>query len=420
MISTSNQDLKEYAYLAVIPRGLQGDISSGLRKRAKIVVSSETDNLYNDDAKDSNTNLGCGNSKSLESIECDAIKITNWSSESESETMREALRDFTMQRAEQRKRQESQAKEISVQHHPNRIELEDNMSSGWLPEMCSVGSVKLSSSGQHVSIGYFPSDNSMCRGNSGVVSCKKSSDYIPSWTCTGQLAGSIWMQLETSRRDVSQKVIAPSRMLGPLLALISVQRDNNCLEESKTTTANDGDQTLTNGRYQRYYKHSLVEMADEVARHVRSDPDTFSKRFDRAFRVWKDCVGETWENRLSPSEYLGLQDRIRNDRLRFRISCMRLEPSIAPSAFSRKKKKKKRLDRDLFSYSRQDLCLAIMDVCGPNIVPGYYDSIVPMSDGQGSGSWVVNLEKFDIELVVLIIPPDSRSKNGVLAFGFSL
>jgi len=40
--------------------------------------------------------------------------------------------------------------------------------------------------------------------------------------------------------------------------------------------------------------------------------------------------------------------------------------------------------------------------------------------GEGSGGWSVDLEQFDIELVVVIMPPDLRSNNGTLAFGFSL
>ena len=102
-------------------------------------------------------------------------------------------------------------------------------------------------------------------------------------------------------------------------------------------------------------------------------------------------------------------------------------------------------------YSRQELCQAIMDACGPELVPDFYDQSADTAcidndndiknnsnsnddddeketmvdadtknGGEGSGRWSVNLEEFDIELVVVILPPDLQSKNGTLAFGISL
>jgi len=115
-------------------------------------------------------------------------------------------------------------------------------------------------------------------------------------------------------------------------------------------------------------------------------------------------------------------------------------------------------------YSRQELCQAIMDACGPELVPDFYDqsadttasididndndndndnknnnnnekeTMVDADDAdaksggcEGSGKWSVNLEEFDIELVIVILPPDLRSSknnggtgNGTLAFGISL
>ena len=84
-------------------------------------------------------------------------------------------------------------------------------------------------------------------------------------------------------------------------------------------------------------------------------------------------------------------------------------------------------------YSRQELCQAIMDECGPELVPNFcyqstdntskYDddgdededkgsmvAVDSKSSGEGSGSWSVDLEEFDMELVVVILPPDLRSK----------
>jgi len=65
-----------------------------------------------------------------------------------------------------------------------------------------------------------------------------------------------------------------------------------------------------------------------------------------------------------------------------------------------------------------------MDACGPELVPGYFagddDTTRPHQDS--SGTWCVNLDNFDIELVIFILPPpDSRSKStGKLGFGISL
>jgi len=291
-----------------------------------------------------------------------------------------------------------------------------------------------------------------------------------SWTCTGQMAGSVWMQLETDQKRISQKVIAPSRSMGPLLALASVQTDNRCLETrapSPTTTTTTNEKTQNghqqkqaqsqaqaqeHNHYQRYHQHSLQEMTAEVVRHLGSNPALFSERLDRAFRVWKDCVQCTWKNRLSSSDYEGLQNRIRENRLRFRLSCVRVEPIVVPSSFSRKKKKKLNAMPELFSYSRKDLCRAIMEACGPELVPNFFNQYTnrirhskeissnnnisssssnndeeketsvstDSKSEEGSGRWTVDLDKFDIELVVFIVPPDPRSKNGKLAFGISL
>jgi hypothetical protein len=424
----ANQKLKEFSYLAIIPRGLQSEISSGLQKQAKAVAAFDTNIGDDDDAANHENKATCGRSNENVDDESDILKVTIWNEEEEIETMREALRDFSMQKKEREKRQQSHPiKMNTAKHQPNKIQLEEKISSEWLPHRCSVGSVKLSSSGHHVSFGYFPNNEIQ----NGEDSRKYHHDgFTPSLSCTGQWTGSISMQLETNRKDVSQNILASSRMLGPLLALVSVQTDNRCLEASTTATANDSEDVGHHNRYHRYHQHSLEEMTKEATRHIRSNPDVFSEQLDRAFQVWRDCVEATWEDRLSPTEFTGLQSRIRDNRLRFRISCVRVEPATVPSAFSRKRKKKFNASRELFTYSRQELCLAIMDACGPNLVPGFYDQPlneriaakekISKSSGQESGSWSVNLEKFDVEMVIFITPPGFRSQNGKLAFGISL
>ncbi len=378
----ATQKLKEFSYLAIIPRGLQNEISSGLKKQATALAAScASDSSYSGRTKN---------------VDGDVLSVFTWNEKEEEETMREALREFSKQKKEKEERQKLKAKSSIARH---KLKEPPHLSE-WLPPECSVGSVKLSSSQQHVSIGYFQKDEFRDDDD------KKDDDgFVPCISCTGQLAGSAWMQLETDRRDVSLRVLAPSRMLGPLLALVSVQTDNYCLEASTTK-----ENASPVDHYQRYHQHSLGEMTKEFARHIESNPTVFSERVDRALQVWSDCVEATWKDRLSPLEYTGLQNRIKENRLRFRISCVRVEPAIVPSSFSRKRKKKFNTNTELFAYSRQELCLALMDACGLKLVPGFYDS----------GSWSVNLKKFDIEMVIFITPPDLRSKNGKLAFGISL
>ena len=418
--------MREFSYLALIPRGLQNEISSGLQKQAKALASFDTSN---GDGPNGTTNIDPKDS---------LLKIVTWNETEENETMQEALSDFSKQKKERKERQKSHPMKHTVKHQPNRIQLEKMVSSEWLPPDCSVGSVKLSSFQQHVSIGYFQDTKTEIRDGDEGKECGGA--FLPCMTYIGQLTGSAWMQLETDRKEISQSIIAPSRMLGPLLALVSVQTDNRCLE---ATEANEGGTASPQDLYQRYQQHSLEEMTQEAARHIRSNPDEFSKRLDRALKVWRDCVEATWKDSLSPSEYTGLVTRIQDNKLRFRISCVRIEPATVPSAFSRKRKKKFKTQKELFTYSRQELCMAIMDACGPQLVPGFHDQslensatkkiintegerkapTIPAdlkSSGQGSVSWSVNLERFDIELVIFITPPDFTSKNGKLAFGISL
>ena len=101
------------------------------------------------------------------------------------------------------------------------------------------------------------------------------------------------MQLETNRKTVSKGIIVPSRCSGSLLALITVQTDNQCLqatEAATTTTTNDskniddGDnQHCIHRHHQNYQQHSLEEMTKEITKHVRSP--SFAERLNWAFQV---------------------------------------------------------------------------------------------------------------------------------------
>ena len=400
---TTNPKLKEFSYLAIVPRGLQNEISSGLQNQAKALVAAAT----NDNGRDE-----------------EFLKIVTWNDKEENETIQEALRDYSIQKREKEERQKSHPVKPTPKHQPNRIKQEEDISSEWLPPNCVVGSVKLLSSQQHISLGYYQTKGT------GDEDKESKGDFLPCMTSIGQLTGCAWMQLETDRRDIGLQIVAPSRMLGPLLALVSVQTDNSCLQAMSTSIEiNDTGTISRQDVYRRYHQHSLEDMIQETTRHIRSNPDAFSERVDRALNVWKDCVETRWKDRLSPSEYSDLQSRIRENRLRFRISCVRVEPVFVCSSYSKKRKKKSSTSRELFNYSRQELCLAIMDSCGPQLVPGFYEESSKeatrshnnlRSCTQGSGSWSVNLEKFDVELVIFITPPDIRSKYGKLAFGISL
>jgi hypothetical protein len=245
----------------------------------------------------------------------------------------------------------------------------------WFPPECSVGSVY--SDGRHVSVGYYSINNN--NGDDNAINVTSSPSYASMWTCTGQLAGNFWMQLETNRKTISQGIIVPSRCLGALLAFITVQTDNQCLQatEAATTTNDnkniddDDHQHCIHRHHQNYQQHSLEEMTKEIIKHVR--PPSFAERLNLAFQVWKDCIHVTWKDRLSSSDYEGIQNRLRDNQLKFRLSCVRQEPIIVSTKSSSERKKKRSSATtssnggEIFTYSRQELCHAIMGAVGPEI-----------------------------------------------------
>ena len=388
----SNRKLKRYSYLAIIPRGLESEVCQGLQKEAKAVVDIGTD-----DGNDQciRNNEGINNKPN-------ALCISSWNEEDDDKTMQEALRDFAVQKIEKRKKRQTHEIKKTLKHQPTNSQLEEKITSEWLPRECHIGSVKLRSTGQHISFGYAPTKNDQ----------KELEDHFaPIWTCTGQVTGTVWMQLETDRKEVSQKVIAPSRKIGPLLALIAVQTNNRCLEASASAVSDGKGEIGGHDPFHRYHRHSLEEMTTEVTKYIELHSNEFSERLDLALQVWRDCVETTWKSRLPATEFTALRTRILDDRLRFRISCMRVEPTVLPSALSQKRKHKQVSNIEQFSYSRNELCIAIMDACGSKLVPGFYEQ---------PPRWSVSLESFDVELVICILPPDGRSRNGKLAFGISL
>ena len=489
--------LRSYSYLAIVPRGLEDEISSNLYTSAAAANQKQETTSTNDDV----------------------LKITLWNEKEDKETKNDASNDLSLFQQEKKKRRNKNNQSIITSNNSN----DNKSSSEWFPPNCSVGTIY--SSGRHISVGYYSKTSSITNKNdddddddddddvddggkssitttaistaasdtrSSIMSSSSlSNQYASTWACSGQLTGTVFFQVETEKETISQQVIAPSRCFSSLLALISVQKDNHCLHATPvaglpvTATTNEQKTNIDDEEYdhtnnnhccgvhyhhQNYTQHSLDDMTKEIVRHVASP--NFSEQLTSAYQVWKDCTKITWKDRLSSSDYSGLQNRIRDNQLRCRLSCIRLEPMMIvqptttttdkksnnKSSSSKKQQKKRwstKSNSKLFTYSRQELCQAIMASCGSELVPNFsremennvnnnHNATHNIDDGRNrntnnasngidtidddgddekaspKGKWVINLQHFDIEIVVFILPPDLRSESGKLAFGFSL
>ena len=462
--------LRSYSYLAIVPRGLEDEISSNLYTSAAAANQKQETTSTNDDV----------------------LKITLWNEKEDKETKNDASNDLSLFQQEKKKRRNKNNQSIITSNNSN----DNKSSSEWFPPNCSVGTIY--SSGRHISVGYYSKTSSITNKNdddddddddddvddggkssitttaistaasdtrSSIMSSSSlSNQYASTWACSGQLTGTVFFQVETEKETISQQVIAPSRCFSSLLALISVQKDNHCLHATPvaglpvTATTNEQKTNIDDEEYdhknnhhccgvhyhhQNYTQHSLDDMTKEIVRHVASP--NFSEQLDSAYQVWKDCTKITWKDRLTSADYSGLQNRIRDNQLRCRLSCIRLEPMMIvqpttttidkksnnKSSSSKKQQKKRwstKSNSKLFTYSRQELCQAIMASCGSELVPtnnasSGIDTIDDNGDNEKAspkGKWVINLQHFDIEIVVFILPPDLRSESGKLAFGFSL
>jgi hypothetical protein len=253
-----DQTLRRFSYLAIVPRGLQDEIASNLQEHAKD-CRNDDDNGNNDDDEDD-----------------DVLKITIWNEREDEETKREALKDLSIQLQENEKRRMNQKlirkhqenknnNNINKQQQQTQLEEKEKKSSLWFPPECSVGSVY--SDGRHISVGYYSTNNNN-NDDDDAINVTSSPSYASMWTWTGQLAGNVWMQLETNRKTISQEIIVPSRCLGSLLALITIQTDNQCLQatEAATTTNDrkniddDDNQHCIHRHHQNYQQHSLEDM----------------------------------------------------------------------------------------------------------------------------------------------------------------
>ena len=172
------------------------------------------------------------------------------------------------------------------------------------------------------------------------------------WSVSGLWEGSVWVNFCT---NAPPKTVSKIRGLGPLLATVSVWEttNDNASDASKKT----------------------VEFLQDVNRR---DKDKYSKAFAQAEQLWRTTRQQVWDNNddhnnNSNDKNMGDdKDDNNTDTIRFRMSCVRAQPSS--------KKKKESL-----CYSRQAMVEALVD------------GLVPRPE------WKVDLTSYDVEVVLLSI-----------------
>jgi Putative RNA methylase family UPF0020 len=132
----------------------------------------------------------------------------------------------------------------------------------------SVGTVELPSH-QHVSVGYASAASSNV------------------WTVTGQLEGTVWIEIST---DAPVNVVAELRCLGPILGLVQ------CYNDLTAAT-------------------SLEETSLRIQQRIVHDP-SYRIRFEAALRLWRRHVQNIWPN-------IPLEHSRDASILRYRVSCLR-------------------------------------------------------------------------------------------------
>ena len=197
------------------------------------------------------------------------------------------------------------------------------------------------------------------------------------WTCPGQLAGSMWLRLETT---APYEKVAQLRCLGPLLALVC----------SSTTT--DACHHLSP-------LHTLEEAIEDIRGWIDSQGGGaaggggvgYQKMLDRALGVWKGHVLQTdsWKNVMSHVDYKALEERVKTNQLVYRLSSVRDSSLLSHSSSSTK-----------YPYARQDLLAALLveeeeqeQENGKHRRP----MIVPSTLQD---SWKVKMSGYDLELVL--------------------
>jgi tRNA G10 N-methylase Trm11 len=183
------------------------------------------------------------------------------------------------------------------------------------------------------------------------------------WTCPGQLAGSMWLRLETT---APYEKVAHLRCLGPLLALVCAST-TDCHHLSPL--------------------HTLEEATKDIRGWISGSQgsDEYQKSLDRALEVWKGHVVQTcsWKNVMSDVDYKALEKRVRANQLVYRLSSVRDSSLLSSSSTSIK-----------YQYARHDLLAALLAEENEN----HQSMIVP---SKLQDSWKVKMTSYDLELVLL-------------------
>lgn len=207
-----------------------------------------------------------------------------------------------------------------------------------------VGSVQVTQS-EHISVGY--TDTQSC-----------------TWSVAGTLQGVVWMTIKT--QQIAE--IAKLRCLGPLMAVVATS---------------DNFSSLTNPN------HSMKDLLSDVAQWLQSTGEVaYYRGLDAAMNLWKEYVAIQWKQMIDENQFNSLMERIKSNKLRFRLSGMR--------------------DQLDATYTRQDFLTEFMEEYGRTLFPSY-----PGSSNADIG-WTVNLKQFDIELVIVCL------SSGYMALGISL
>jgi hypothetical protein len=210
---------------------------------------------------------------------------------------------------------------------------------------CPTGSLPLSPD-LHISVGY--ADEESC-----------------TWSCPGALEGSVWMKVVVARSRIGE--FSSLRCLGPLLALVDSTANIPSLQKPD---------------------HDIEALLKDISDWMSSTgKEMFGQYLESAMDLWKDYVKHVWRTMLSDEDLSALEERMQQDRLRFRLSGMR--------------------DHEDAAYPRHDFLRRLMDSFSSTLFPSYNG----IGDEKG---WKVNLKHFDVEFVVICL------SNGFMAMGISL
>eukprot|EP00980_Cylindrotheca_fusiformis_P008914 scaffold1900_cov123-Cylindrotheca_fusiformis.AAC.40 len=185
-----------------------------------------------------------------------------------------------------------------------------------------VGSLPLHNK-LHVSVGYTGNGKS-------------------SWTCPGQVSGSVWLSAQTQHHQ-----LLTSRCVGPLLASI---------HHGKVSSTDKN--------------QSLSQIVSEIGEWTLGVDTNYRRSFDNALNLWKDHARKVWKGQLTQEDHSDLISRIDTNALRFRLSCVR-ENSDVP-------------------YTRAELLKSLMDHHGDTLIPNNWD-------------WKVSMTNFDLEIVLVVL-----------------